>query len=171
MGFSSPSPRHRVYRQSYLTDISPQPACCIQTCSYRPKVLPLLPSVRVWLSIAWMPKNFPPNPNFLTFRSFPFSNSLLYEYPSFSSHTMSLLLPSFYTLCLWVLSSERRYIKHMLATHNLTCSPFSEVDCFISVLFYSALRASWVWDCWPAGLSVLPSLYRERAKESRGQGT
>lgn len=48
-----------------------------------------------------------------------FSSSLLHKYPFLSSHTMSLLLPSFYTLCLWVPSSERRYIKHMLASHNL----------------------------------------------------
>lgn len=45
------------------------------------------------------------------------------------------------------------------------------MGCFISVRLCSAPRASWVWDCWPAELSVLPSSYRERASESRGQDT
>lgn len=78
-------------------------------------MLPLLPSVRVWLSTAWLPSQSPISHSQVL--SFPFFSFLSNKYPSFSSQTISLLLPSFYTLCLCVFSSER-YIKHMLVTHN-----------------------------------------------------
>lgn len=108
---------------------------------------------------AWLPTNFSASLHVFhsRFSSFPFANP---------SPEITLLLITYQVSSPTLPACENRYIKHMLTPPNPNF-PFPSLF-FLSRLFHNCtvLRGCWVWDCWPAGLRVLPSLYREREQRA-----